>query len=96
MSNLLLHKLINIIGGLPIELRKKLHGVRFIVDEDSFTLMPDGSFIKAMTLGKNEIIFYEPFIGDGNDLRETLIHELCHHFGMDEQEVRRFMKDERK
>ena len=90
----LITRIIVLIDKLPIDLRRKLHGIDFIVEDKAFILSREGAYVKAQVLGKNSIIFFEPFIGGDEDLAETLIHELCHHFGMDEQQVRNFMKVE--
>ena len=88
----MIKKIAALISKIPREQRKKLDGLRFIVDKDSFQIVQGGSFARGQYFKDNSIVFYEAFIHSDEELKEVLRHELCHHFGMNEEQVRRWMK----
>ena len=88
----MIKKIAALVNKIPQEQRKKLEGLRFIVDHDSFQIVKGGYFAKAQYFKDNSIVFYEALIHSDEELKEVFRHELCHHFGMNEEQVRRWMK----
>jgi len=86
-------RVVQLLNNLPPELRKKLEGARFIVEKDVIQIGPEGNFIDGQYFRDNSIIIYESLIRDDNHLKKVIIHELCHHFGMNERQVIKYLKD---
>ena len=88
----MIKKIAELLAKIPQEQRKKLDGLQFIVSKDSLQIDKGGRFIKGEYYRDNSIIIYEALIRDDEDLKNTLLHEICHHFGLNEEETRRLMK----
>jgi len=87
----MIRKVLELVNKIPIEERRKLRGLAFIVEKNMFQISEEGQFIAGQYFANNSIVFYENFIYTDEDLKNVFIHELCHHFGMDEEQVRNYM-----
>lgn len=88
----MIRKIAALLDKIPREERKRLDGLRFIVDKDSFQIGNGGRFIRGEYFKDNSIIIYESLIHSDKELKEVLRHELCHHFGMNEEQTRRWLE----
>ena len=88
----MIHKILKLLNQIPISERKRLDGLAFIVERDMFVISNGGQFIRGQYNRSNSIVFYDALIQSEKDLKEILLHELCHHFGMDEEQVRNCLK----
>ena len=78
---------------IPQEERQKLDGLEFIFDFNTIKIVEGGNFSKGTYYKNNSIIFYLNLIKDEQDLKETFLHEICHHFGMNEEITRRTINE---
>ena len=88
----MIRKVMELVGKIPIEKRRKLGHLEFAVIKDAFRIS-EGEFVKAQYLRDNIILFFEDMIKDDDELKEVLKHELCHHLGMNEKQVRNYLKE---
>lgn len=88
----MIRKILALINQIPIKERRRLDGLTFIVEKDMFQIVNGGMFAKAQYFKNNSLVFYEAMINNDKELKEVLRHELCHHFGMDERQVKDYFK----
>ena len=87
----MIRKILALIDRIPLKERAGLDGLTFIVEKDCFKMI-GGSYVRAQYFRDNSIVFYKLLIHSDVELKEVLIHELCHHFGMNEKQVEKYMK----
>jgi hypothetical protein len=78
---------------IPQAERQKLDGLEFIFDFNTIKIVEGGNFSKGTYYKNNSIIFYLYLIKNEQDLKETFLHEICHHFGMNEETTRRTINE---
>jgi len=88
----MIKKILALVNKIPQKERKKLDGLTFVVEKDMFQIANGGQFIVGRYFRDNSIVFYEPLIKTDKDLKRVLVHEICHHFGMNEKQVENYLK----
>lgn len=89
----MIKRVLEIISKIPEEKRKRLAGLTFIVEKDAFQVHESGKFINGQYFRDNSVVIYEVLVESDDALKHILSHELAHHFGMDEREVRRYFDE---
>ena len=81
------------LGDILVEFGKeKLKGIGkidFVFSDNIICLDKEGQFIRAQYFNDSKtIVFYSITILSKSDLKEVLLHELGHHFGLEHKDIK--------
>lgn len=81
--------LLEILMKFDLDKRKKLNCIEFVFDSNTIKINEDGMLIKARYFNDSRtVIIYPHLILDKEDLRKVVLHELSHHFGIREENIK--------
>jgi predicted SprT family Zn-dependent metalloprotease len=81
----------NLLNKIPMEEREKFCPLKVYFDDSTIELDDNGGFVKGRYYDGSEIVIYVHYIIDEEELKEVFKHELAHHFGMGEKEIRKYI-----
>lgn len=78
------------LARLPLPWRRKhLRNALFYVEDSAVQITADGTLTVASCEKFGVIRIYLPFVWNRNHLEDILFHEIAHHLGLNEKEVRK-------